>query len=74
MDLTRLLVAIANQDHKAAVDFLSATPSLAAARLARRDEFFPAERWAARVTGSLAGGDRVRGHLCGATFSGSATG
>lgn len=45
-DLTRLLVAIANLDHKAAVDLLSATPSLATARVARRDEFFLAERLA----------------------------
>jgi ankyrin repeat protein len=44
IDLTRLLVAIANLDHKAAVDLLNATPSLAAARLARRDEFFLAKR------------------------------
>ena len=44
MDLTRLLVAIAKLDHKAAVDLLEATPSLATARLARRDEFFLAER------------------------------
>jgi len=43
MDLTRLLVAVANLDHKAAVDLLNATPSLATARLARRDEFFLAE-------------------------------
>jgi hypothetical protein len=46
MDLTRLLVAIANLDHKAAVDLLSATPSLATASLARPDEFFLAERLA----------------------------
>jgi hypothetical protein len=39
-DLTRLLVAIANLDHKTAVDLLSATPSLATAGLARGDEFF----------------------------------
>ena len=44
MDLARLLVAIANLDHTAAVDLLSATPSLATARLARREEFFLAER------------------------------
>jgi ankyrin repeat protein len=46
MDLTRLLVAIANLDHRAAVDLLNAAPSLATARLARRDEFFLAERLA----------------------------
>ena len=45
-DLTRLLVAIANLDHKTAVDLLDATPSLATAGLARRDEFFLAERLA----------------------------
>ena len=44
MNLTRLLVAIAKLDHKAAVDLLNATPSLATARLARGDEFFLAER------------------------------
>ena len=44
MDLTRLLVAIANLDHRAAAGLLSAAPSLATARLARRDEFFLAER------------------------------
>ena len=42
--LTSLLVAIANLDHKAAVDLLSTTPSLATAGLARADEFFLAER------------------------------
>ena len=40
MDLTSLLVAIANSDHKAAVDLLNATPSSVSAGLARRDEFF----------------------------------
>ena len=34
-DLTRLLIAIANLDHEAAVDLLLAMPSLATARLAR---------------------------------------
>jgi hypothetical protein len=43
VDLKRLLVAVANLDHKAAVDLLNATPALATARLARRDEFFLAE-------------------------------
>ena len=54
MDLTRLLVAIANLDHKAAVDLLNATPSLATARLARRDEFFLAERLAQVYEGDTA--------------------
>jgi hypothetical protein len=39
-----LLVAIANLDRRAAAGLLSAEPSLATARLARRDEFFLAER------------------------------
>jgi Ankyrin repeats (many copies)/Ankyrin repeat len=43
-DLRRLLAAIANGDHEAAAALLTATPSLATARLARRDEFFLAER------------------------------
>jgi hypothetical protein len=54
MDLTRLLVAIANLDHSAAVDLLSAAPSLATARLARRDEFFLAERLAQVYEGDTA--------------------
>ena len=53
-DLTRLLVAIAKLDHKAAVDLLKATPSLATARLARRDEFFLAERAAQVYEGDTA--------------------
>ena len=53
-DLTRLLVAIANLDHKAAADLLSATPSLATAGLARRDEFFLAERLAQVYEGDTA--------------------
>jgi hypothetical protein len=40
VDLKRLLVAIANLDHKSALDLLDATPSLATAGLARPDEFF----------------------------------
>jgi hypothetical protein len=40
MDLATLLIAIANLDHKAVARLLSATPSLATAGLARRDEFF----------------------------------
>ena len=42
--LTSLLIAIAKSDHKAAMALLDATPSLATAGLARRDEFFLAER------------------------------
>ena len=53
-DLTRLLVAIANLDHQAAVDLLNATPSLATARLARRDEFFLAARLAQVYEGDTA--------------------
>jgi hypothetical protein len=53
-DLTRLLVAIANLDHKAAASLLSAAPSLATARLARRDEFFLAERLAPIYEGDTA--------------------
>jgi len=49
-----LLIAIANLDHKAAVDFLSTTPSLATARLARHDEFFLAERLAQVYEGDTA--------------------
>ncbi len=54
IDLTTLLVAIADQDHKAAVDLLSAAPSLATARLARRDEFFLTERLAQVYEGDTA--------------------
>jgi ankyrin repeat protein len=54
VDVTSLLVAIANLDHKAAVDLLDATPSLATARLARRDEFFLAERRAQVYEGDTA--------------------
>jgi hypothetical protein len=54
MDLTRLLVAIANLDHNAAVDLLNATPSLATARLPRREEFFLAERLAQVYEGDTA--------------------
>lgn len=53
-DLTSLLVAIANLDHRAARDLLSATPSLATARLARADEFFLAERLAQVYEGDTA--------------------
>jgi hypothetical protein len=53
-DLTRLLVAIANLDHKAAVDLLNAAPSLATASMARHDEFFLAERFAQVYEGDTA--------------------
>jgi hypothetical protein len=43
-DHTRLLVAIANIDYKAAAELLDAAPSLATATLARRDEFFIEQR------------------------------
>jgi hypothetical protein len=36
--LKTLLVAIAQLDHNTAADLLAATPSLATAKLARRDE------------------------------------
>jgi hypothetical protein len=49
-----LLVAIANLDHKAALDLLSAAPSLATARLARGDEFFLAGRLAQVYEGDTA--------------------
>ncbi|HEY1345029.1 MAG TPA: ankyrin repeat domain-containing protein [Streptosporangiaceae bacterium] len=52
--LTRLLAAIANLDHKTALDLLNATPSLAMAGLARRDEFFLAERLAQLYEGDTA--------------------
>jgi Ankyrin repeats (many copies) len=53
-DLTSLLVAIANLDHQAVTDLLSATPSLATATLARADEFFLAERLAHVYEGDTA--------------------
>ena len=46
VDLTRLLIAIGKIDHKVALGLLDATPSLATAKLWRRDEFFLAERLA----------------------------
>jgi hypothetical protein len=52
--LTRLLVAIANLDHEAAADFLSAAPSLAIAGLARGEEFFLAGRLAQACEGDTA--------------------
>ncbi len=53
-DLTRLLVAIAAIDHRAAAGLLDATPSLATARMARRDEFFLADRLAQVYEGDTA--------------------
>ena len=53
-NLTSLLVAIANSDHKAAVELLNATPSLATVGLARGDEFFLAERHAQLYEGDTA--------------------
>jgi ankyrin repeat protein len=54
IDLTRLLVAIAAGDHRAAAGLLDATPSLAMARVARRDEFFLADRRAQVYEGDTA--------------------
>jgi hypothetical protein len=53
-DLTNLLVAIGTLDHHTAVDLLTATPSLAAARLERWDEFFLADRLAQVYEGDTA--------------------
>ena len=52
--LTLLLLAIAKGDHKAAIDLLNTTPSLATAGLARRDEFFLAQRLAQVYEGDTA--------------------
>src|SRR5579872_6542469 len=52
--LTTLLVVIANLDHKAAVDLLNATPSLATVGVERREEFFLAERLAQVYEGDTA--------------------
>ena len=52
--LATLLMAIANSDHKAASNLLNATPSLATVGLARRDEFFLAERLAHVYEGDTA--------------------
>lgn len=54
MNLTRLLVAIAKLDHRAAADLLDATPCLATAGLPRADEFFLAERLAQVYEGDTA--------------------
>ena len=53
-DVTRLLVAIATSDHQAALDLLDVTPSLVTAGVARRDEFFLAERLAQVYEGDTA--------------------
>jgi len=53
-DLAKLLAAIGNLDHEAAVDLLNASPSLATAGMARRDEFFLAERRAQVYEGDTA--------------------
>jgi hypothetical protein len=53
-DLKRLLIAIANQEHKVAANLLDAVPSLATAGLVRRDEFFLAERFAQIYEGDTA--------------------
>jgi hypothetical protein len=53
-DLTSLLVAIADLDHKTARRLLTATPSLATAKLARPNEFFLAERLAQVYEGDTA--------------------
>jgi ankyrin repeat protein len=53
-NLTSLLRAIANGDREAAATLLDTTPSLATARMARRDEFFLAERLAQVYEGDTA--------------------
>ncbi len=53
-DLMRLLLAIATLDHEAAAELLSASPSLATARMARSEEFFLAERLAQVYEGDTA--------------------
>ncbi len=53
-DLRSLLLAIATGDHKAALGLLDTTPSLATVGLARRDEFFLAERLAHVYEGDTA--------------------
>ena len=53
-DLTQLLVTIAASDHRTAADLLDATPSLATACVARRDEFFLADRLAQVYEGDTA--------------------
>ena len=53
-DVTRLLVAIAAGDQRAAVALLDATPSLVTAGLPRREELFLAERLAQVYEGDTA--------------------
>ena len=53
-DLEELLRAIANHDHNAASVLLAEAPSLATTGLARRDEFFLAERFAQVYEGDTA--------------------
>jgi Ankyrin repeats (many copies)/Ankyrin repeat len=53
-DLATLLVAIANRDHEAMSELLDAAPSLVTAGIARRDEFFLAERFAQIYEGDTA--------------------
>jgi Ankyrin repeats (many copies)/Ankyrin repeat len=53
-DVTRLLEAIATSDQRTAVALLDATPSLVTAGLARRDEFFLAQRLAEVYEGDTA--------------------
>ena len=53
-DVTRLLEAIAASDQRTAVALLDATPSLVTAGLARRDEFFVAQRLAQVYEGDTA--------------------
>jgi ankyrin repeat protein len=52
--MTHLLLAIATSDHRTALDLLDATPSLVTAAVARRDEFFLAERLAQVYEGDTA--------------------
>ncbi len=53
-DVPRLLVAIAQRDRRTALARLDATPSLVTAGLARREEFFVAERRAQVYEGDTA--------------------
>jgi hypothetical protein len=53
-DVTRLLRAIATSDHRAALDLLDTEPALVTAGVARRDEFFVAERLAQVYEGDTA--------------------
>ena len=53
-DLTRVLEAIAASDERTAVALIDATPSLVTAGLARRDEFFLAQRLAQVYEGDTA--------------------